>query len=195
MINLLVSCFLENQHGPMALKVCHKFPWDWWRCMDGSSPTIYHHCPESNSSTSSERNSSPIHTVNLERANSAFIMGFSRDHFWGFKTNTITHKKITELIPKQFRFGNSSTQIQKFRKGVGGQRGLARWTPWCARGSGLFSVPFFLCPLRRRGTHFWRTFCRFLRVCLSPTSSRQPLFETSDKLPNRIPKTIRSGIR
>ena len=25
--------------------------------------------------------------------------------------STITHKKITELIPKQFRFGNSSTQI------------------------------------------------------------------------------------
>ena len=25
--------------------------------------------------------------------------------------NTIAHKKITELIPKQFRFGNSSTQI------------------------------------------------------------------------------------
>ena len=24
---------------------------------------------------------------------------------------TITHKKITELIPKQFRFGNSSTQM------------------------------------------------------------------------------------
>ena len=26
-------------------------------------------------------------------------------------SNTITHKMITELIPKQFRFGNSSTQI------------------------------------------------------------------------------------
>ena len=24
---------------------------------------------------------------------------------------TIAHKKITELIPKQFRFGNSSTKI------------------------------------------------------------------------------------
>ena len=27
------------------------------------------------------------------------------------RNTTITHKKITELIPKQFRFGNSSTQI------------------------------------------------------------------------------------
>ena len=27
---------------------------------------------------------------------------------------TITHKKITELIPKQFRFGNSSTQITEY---------------------------------------------------------------------------------
>ena len=49
-------------------------------------------------------------------------------------------------------------QSQKFRKGVGRQRGLARGDPSCARDSGLFSVSSFLCPLRRRGTHFWRTF-------------------------------------
>ena len=41
---------------------------------------------------------------------------------------------------------------QKFRKGVGGQRGLARGNPSFARDSGVFSVPFFLCPFRRRGT-------------------------------------------
>ena len=45
---------------------------------------------------------------------------------------------------------------QKFRKGVCGQRGFARANPSKARDSGLFSVPFFPCPLRRRGTHFWR---------------------------------------
>ena len=28
--------------------------------------------------------------------------------------NIITHKKITELIPKQFRFGTSSTQITEY---------------------------------------------------------------------------------
>ena len=27
---------------------------------------------------------------------------------------TITHKSITELIPKRFRFGNSSTQITEY---------------------------------------------------------------------------------
>ena len=47
---------------------------------------------------------------------------------------------------------------QKFRKGVGGQRGLAQRNPSKARDLGLFSVPFFLCPLRRMVTHFWRTF-------------------------------------
>ena len=47
---------------------------------------------------------------------------------------------------------------QKFRKGVGGQRGLARRNPSKARDLGLFCVPFFLCPLRRMGTHFWRAF-------------------------------------
>ena len=28
--------------------------------------------------------------------------------------NTITHKNVTELIPKQFRFGNSSTKITEY---------------------------------------------------------------------------------
>ena len=31
--------------------------------------------------------------------------------FWCISETTITHKKITKLIPKQFRFGNSSTEI------------------------------------------------------------------------------------
>ena len=47
---------------------------------------------------------------------------------------------------------------QKFRRGVGGQRGLARGNPSKARASGLFFVHFCLCSPRRRGTNFWRTF-------------------------------------
>ena len=45
----------------------------------------------------------------------------------------------------------------------------------------------FLCPLRRRGTHYWRIFfgC-FWRVVLSPTPSRQPLFETSVGTPRLL---------
>ena len=59
---------------------------------------------------------------------------------------------------------------QKFRKGVGGQRGLARGNPLKARDSGLFSVPFLLCPFRRRGTNFWRTFWALFGgfVCRQP---------------------------
>ena len=55
----------------------------------------------------------------------------------------------TSPIQKSKEFEVSNVEIyqhQKFRKGVGGQRGLAR------------RVPFFLCPLRRMVTHFWRTF-------------------------------------
>ena len=37
-------------------------------------------------------------------------------HIWGLFKVTIAHKKITELIPKQFRFGNSST-IGDLQKG------------------------------------------------------------------------------
>ena len=64
-----------------------------------------------------------------------------------------------------------------FRKGVGGQRGLARRSPSNPRDLGLFSVPFFLCPLRRTGTYFWRTFglflgCLFVANPLPPTPFR-----------------------
>ena len=44
---------------------------------------------------------------------------------------------------------------QKFRKGVGGQRGLAQGDPSHARHSHLFAVPFSYATLRRRGTQFW----------------------------------------
>ena len=40
---------------------------------------------------------------------------------------------------------------QKFRQGVGGQRGLARGNPSKARDSGLFSVPFSYAPLGEWG--------------------------------------------
>ena len=53
---------------------------------------------------------------------------------------------------------------QKFREGVGRQRGLARGNPSYATSS-----PCVLCPLRRRGTHFWRTFwALFGFVCRQP---------------------------
>ena len=65
--------------------------------------------------------------------------------------------------------GKGRPSIQKFRKGVGGQRGLARGNPSKARDSGLFSVPYFL-----------ENFSALsFGLCLSPTPARQPLFETS----------------
>ena len=75
------------------------------------------------------------------------------------KHSTISH--IFFVKGKHF-FKNARSSLkqlfQKFRKGVGEQRGLARGNPSKARDSGLFSVPFFLYPLRRMGTHLWRTF-------------------------------------
>ena len=67
--------------------------------------------------------------------------------------------------------------IQNFRKGFIGQRGLARGHPSKARDSGLFSAPFFLCPLKRTGTHFWKTFWApfgglFVANTLPPTPFR-----------------------
>ena len=53
---------------------------------------------------------------------------------------------------------SDSHKHQKFRKGVGGQRGLAPRNPSYVRDWGHFAAPVFLCPLRRRGIYFWRTF-------------------------------------
>ena len=50
-----------------------------------------------------------------------------------------------------------SSPNQKFRKGVGGQRGLAQGNPSHTTTSGLVSASFFLCPLMSRRTQFWGT--------------------------------------
>ena len=47
------------------------------------------------------------------------------------------------------------------QKGLADSGGLARRSPSNPRHSALFAAPFFLCPLRRMGTHFWRTFGLF----------------------------------
>ena len=70
--------------------------------------------------------------------------------------------------------------VRSFEEGLADRRGLERGNPSKARDSGLFSVPFFLCPPRRKRIHFWDFFWLFLVVCLLPTPSRQPLFETSE---------------
>ena len=73
-------------------------------------------------------------------------------------------------------------KIRSFEKGVGGQRGLAQGNRSHTINSGIFSAPFFLCPLMSRRTQLWGTFFAVfwaLLVTRSPTPSRQPLFETS----------------
>ena len=69
---------------------------------------------------------------------------------------------------------------QKFRKGVDGQRRLARGNPPCARDSGLLFCALFPTPLGEGGHISGELIWRFFGLCLSPTPSRQPLFETSD---------------
>ena len=68
---------------------------------------------------------------------------------------------------------------QMFRKGVGGQRGLSRRDPSYARERGLFSVPLFLCPLRRKGGHILGAFFGG-GGCFGEFVCRQPLFEISE---------------
>ena len=101
-----------------------------------------------------------------------------------------------ELASCRTGLGMRLPLTQKFRKGVGGQRGLARGNPSHARDSGLFSVPFFLCPLRRRRTHFWRTFLALFGVLfaanpLPPTPFRN-LWLTGVKIPQIGERGFRS---
>ena len=104
-----------------------------------------------------------------------------------FTRRSTSPKTESKTSENQLHFYNFDWFCQKFWKGVGGQRGLARGNPSKARDSGLFSVPFFLCPLRRRGTHFWGTFWALFGgfVC------RQPLFETSENRPRN--QLLRAG--
>ena len=59
------------------------------------------------------------------------------------------------------------------------QKGLSRRSHSYERDWGLFSVPFCYA-LLGGGGHFWRIVWLCFGVCLSPTPSRQPLFETSE---------------
>ena len=86
-------------------------------------------------------------------------------------------RKFSVVVRATFWGGFVSPFCQKFRKGVGGQRGLARGNPLKARDSGLFSVPFSLPPLGEGGHISGELLGFFLGVRLSPTPSRQPLFE------------------
>ena len=65
---------------------------------------------------------------------------------------------------------HSQTLCQKFRKGVGGQKGLARRDPSCARYSDLFSVPFFLSQPQETGNTILRNNFR----CVLAPFRRQP---------------------
>ena len=61
-------------------------------------------------------------------------------------------------------------EFQKFRKGVGGQRGLPRRNPsYAIKLRPLFCM-LFLCLLRRRVTHYWGTFLAVFGafVCRQP---------------------------
>ena len=62
------------------------------------------------------------------------------------------------------------SDYQRFRKGVGGQRGLARGKPSCARDSGIFSASFFLfLPKEKVDTILANNFCS-----IWGPASRQP---------------------
>ena len=98
------------------------------------------------------------------------------------KTRTLPSPEKSKL-KSRCRAPISQAQNQKFRKGVGGQSWLARGDPSHARASDLFSVPFSYATLMRRGKHnFGVQFLPYLGPCKLPTPSRQPLFETSDRI-------------
>ena len=94
-------------------------------------------------------------------------------------------KDLKQNCEYSAKIANKPSKNQKFRKGVGGQRGLARRNPSNPRDLGLFSVPFFLCPLRRTGTHFWRTVGLFFEGLFVANPLPPTPFRTSGKIANK----------
>ena len=79
-------------------------------------------------------------------------------------------------------------KIQKFRQGVGGQRGLARGDPSHAKGSDLVLCPFSYSSLRKRGTPFWGSIFAVFWPRWSPTSSRQPFSKPLKNIHGIVPE-------
>ena len=67
----------------------------------------------------------------------------------------VTSSRIREEC--SWSFGAHRVLDQRFRKGVGRQRGLAQGSPSHTIDAGLFSAPLFLFPLMRRRTQLWGT--------------------------------------
>ena len=68
-------------------------------------------------------------------------------------------KKRTQPPPKENLLRNFSGPKEKLSRPVVDTKPYKNQkNPSKTRDLGLFSVPFLLCPLRRLGTHFWRTF-------------------------------------
>ena len=82
---------------------------------------------------------------------------------------------MTPLVCTQIALVPAPTFGVFRRKGVGGQRGLARGDPSYARDSDLFSVPFFLCHPQEKGKEFWGSIFAVLWVLLVTNPISKPL--------------------
>ena len=111
---------------------------------------------------------------------------FSSDLFrFGFRTNRNKSGKPLSADPfcKSPIIASNLVFLrlrQRFRKGVGGQRGLAQGNPSHTIDSGLFTAPFSYAPLISRRTAFWGAFCAVLWALLVANPLPPTPFETSD---------------
>ena len=100
------SSHTEHSHLNDCFR-CKSFLRDSWSCSSFLFP------PQSKSSDHHDR----MCSISCVRWFWSYLVSFLSQHLQAFKVqigNTITQKKITKLIPKQFRFGNSSVQITEY---------------------------------------------------------------------------------
>ena len=81
--------------------------------------------------------------------------------------------------------------IRSFEKGLADRGGCREEILPMPEIEASFQYPFPM-PPRKRGTHYWRIFGMFVGLCMSPTPSRQPLFETSETNPHVL-RMVRGG--
>ena len=112
----------------------------------------------------------------------------------GLSKNTLLDDRFSARRLRR-SFG-APQNYQKFRKGVGGQRGLARGTLQRPEIQASFLYPFSYAPLGEWGHIFGELFGRFVVVANSSRPGfvcRQPLFETSGSYYRKLYSVIFLG--
>ena len=105
----------------------------------------------------------------------------------------IVETAIMPLFAKKHRTASLNDNIRSFEKGLADRGGWREEILQRPEIQASFLYPFSYAHLGERGHISGELFGLFLGVCLSPTPSRQPLFETSDNRKSTLQSTPKAS--